>query len=502
MSAIHLRSYQETALTKCRKSLATNCRILLYSPTGSGKTEMAFRMITGALAKGRKVVFLAHRKELVRQASRRLTTARIPHGMLQAENSHSLDARVLVCSIDTIHRRGLPDDIRLIIIDEAHVVAGSVKYRKLLFRYNNVPVVGLSATPFSPGLGKHYDQLGGPLFEELVVATSIRELIDLGFLVDIDVYAPASPDLTGVKTQRRIGGEIDYDEIDLARVVDQPHLIGDIWDHIERLAPGKQTIIFATSIAHSQHIVAVGEARGVKAAHLDYHADDEERAAVLDAFDRGEIQVLSNVALLAEGWDCPRTECMVLARPTKSQIRYIQMVGRILRPFPGKERALLLDHSGTVLRLGFPTDDLPLELDDGLPNQAGKQRPKPPSEPKACPKCKFVRPAGVHICPTCGFAPVRQSDVRVEDGELVKIVRKPPLSKAPKQHVYSQLLFIERQRHHNRGWSAHQYKSIFGVWPSGLEDVTAAPTQEVLNKVRANQIAYAKRKEKDHGTGY
>lgn len=156
--------------------MARNRRIFLYSPTGSGKTEMAFCMIEGALAKGRKVVFIANRKELVRQASRRLAAAGIHHGILQAENSHSLGAKVLVCSIDTVHRRGLPDDVGLIIVDEAHAVAGSVKYRELLFRYNNVPVVGLSATPFSPGLGKHYEQLGGPLFQELVEATTIREL--------------------------------------------------------------------------------------------------------------------------------------------------------------------------------------------------------------------------------------------------------------------------------------------------------------------------------------
>ncbi|MBL8408357.1 MAG: hypothetical protein JNJ81_11210 [Candidatus Accumulibacter sp.] len=326
-----------------------------------------------------------------------------------------------------------------------------------------------------------------------------NHLIDLGFLVDVDIYAPGSPDVTGVKTQRGIGGEIDYNETDLAAVVDQPHLIGDIWDHIERLAPNKQTIIFATSIAHSQHIVAAGRARGFKAAHLDYHAADDERAAILDAFARGEIQFLSNVALLAEGWDCPQTECMVLARPTKSLIRYLQMVGRILRPFPGKERALLLDHSGTVLRLGFPTDDLPLQLDDGTPNKAGKQRTKPPSEPKACPKCKYVRPAGVHVCPSCGFAPVRQSDVQVEDGELVKIVRKTQLSKDVKQHVYSQLLFIERQRNYKPGWSSNQYRSIFDVWPRGMIEVTAPPSPEVLGKVRANQIAFRKSMETTHG---
>lgn len=500
MSGIKLRAYQEGAIGKLRSALARGARrVLLYSPTGSGKTEMAFVMIVGALAKGRKVMFVANRKELVRQASRRLDAAGIAHGILQAENSRSLDAKVLVCSIDTVHRRGLPDDVGLIIIDEAHAVAGSVKYRELLFRYNLVPVVGLSATPFAPGLGKHYDELRGPLFEALVEAVTIRELIDLGFLVDCDVFAPADPDLAGVKTQRSIGGEIDYNEIQLAEAVDKPALVGDIVQHWQRLAAGKQTVCFASNIAHSQHIVAEFIRHGVKAAHLDYHHDDDERAEILDAFARGEITVLSNSALLAEGWDCPSTEVMILARPTKSLIRYVQMVGRVLRPARGKERALLLDHSGTVLRLGFATDDLPLELDDGKANtSASKKQDRKASEPKPCPSCKYVRPAGVHACPSCGFAPTRQSDVEVTEGDLVKIDRKTKKPATPdrKQHVYSQLLQVCRAKGYRPGWAANQYREFFGVWPRSLRDVEAAPSTEVLNWLKSQRIRFAKGQQK------
>jgi len=499
MSGVQLRGYQEGAIGKLRSALARNRRVLLCSPTGSGKTEMGFAMILGAMAKGRKVVFIANRKELVRQASRRLDAAGIAHGILQAENTRSLDAKVLVCSIDTVHRRGLPDDVGLILIDEAHAVAGSVKYRELLFRYNLAPVVGLSATPFAPGLGKHYAELRGPLFEALVEAVTIRELIDLGFLVDCDVFAPADPDLAGVKTQRSIGGEIDYNETQLAEAVDKPALVGDIVQHWQRLAAGKQTVVFASNIAHSQHIVAEFIRHGVKAAHIDYHHDDEERAEILDGFNQGRFTVLSNSALLAEGWDCPSAEVMVLARPTKSLIRYVQMVGRILRPHPGKERALLLDHSGTVLRLGFATDDLPLELDDGNASKAGsRKQERKASEPKACPSCKYVRPAGVHVCPSCGFAPTRQSDVEVADGELVRIDRKTKKPATPdrKQHVYSQLLHVASARGYRPGWAANQYRAMFGVWPRGLRDVEAAPTGELLGWLKSQQIRFAKGREK------
>ena len=504
VAGVQLREYQEQALAKLRASLAGgNRRVVLYSPTGSGKTEMGFAMITGALAKGKRVLFIANRKELVAQASRRLTRAGIAHGILQADNTRNLDAGVLVCSIDTIARRGVPDDVGLILIDEAHAVAGSTKYRSLMFRLNLVPVVGLTATPFSPGLGKHYDELRGPLFQELVEATTIRELIDQGFLCDLDVFAPADPDLTGVKTQRGIGGELDYNEAQLAAAVDKPQLVGDIVQHWQRLAAGKPTVVFASNIAHSQHIVAAFQRAGVAAAHVDYHHDDDERAEILKGFNEGRFTVLSNSALLAEGWDAPHAEVMILARPTKSLIRYVQMVGRVLRPHPGKERALLLDHSGTVLRLDFATDDLPLELDDGTANKSGRRKEeRKKSEPKPCPKCKFVRPAGVHECPKCGFKPQRQSDVEVVDGQLVRLGRKtkkPAAGRFEKAATFAGLLHMAEERGYSHGWASHKYREIFGVWPKGLPSICKEPTSELRAWVKSRNIAWANRKEVRHG---
>jgi len=190
---------------------------------------------------------------------------------------------------------------------------------------------------------------------------------------------------------------------------------------------------------------------------------------------------------------------MILARPTKSLIRYVQMVGRVLRPAPGKARALLLDHSGTVLRLGFATDDLPLELDDGTANtSASKKQERKASEPKPCPSCKYVRPAGVHACPSCGFAPTRQSDVEVADGELVRLDRKTKKPATPdrKQHVYSQLLQVCRAKGYRPGWAANQYRAMFGVWPRGLREVEAAPTGELLGWLKSQRIRFAKGNQK------
>ncbi len=487
----NLRPYQQHAEQEARTALAGGCRcVVLYLPTGGGKTLTATSIIQKAVAKGRKVVFLANRKQLVQQTSAVLTGYGIAHGILQAENTRSLDARVLVASIDTVHVRGLPTDVGLIIIDECHAVAGSEKFQQLLATYNAVPVVGLSATPFAVGLGKH--------FERLVVGATIKDLIEAGYLVDCDIFAPSEPDLKKVRSSKGMDGLLDYNQSDLEEASDKPELIGDILTHWRKLASEKQTVVFATSIPHSKHIVETFQSAGVIAEHIDYHADDDERAAILGRFARGETMVLSNVALLSEGWDCPACEVMILARPTRSLIRFIQMVGRVLRPAPGKAKALLLDHSGSTARLGHPCDDLPLELDDGKAKSSGKQQAeRRESLPKPCPACKFMRPAGVHECPKCGFKPERQSDVLVGDGELVKLDRKKPIKKEAGQHVYSQLLGYAEDRGFKTGWAYHKYAEFFGgKHPNGLRQVAAEPTPEILGWIKSRNIAQAKAKQK------
>lgn len=484
MNHSQLRPYQAEALQKLRIALAGGKRrVMLYSPTGSGKTEIAMAMIAGARAKGKRVAFVANRVELVGQASRRFFKSGIDHGVIQGENSRCLDSPVLVCSIQTISRRGLPD-VDLIVIDEAHGCAGSREYRELIRKHNALPIIGLSATPFAKGLGRHHDGIG-ELFEDMVQAATIRDLIERGHLVDCDIYAPSEPDLSGVKI---VAG--DYNEQQLGVAVDRPALIGDIVSHWNRLGRDKQTVCFATNIAHSKHIIDQFRASGIAAEHLDCYTSDEEREGILGRVSSGETKIVSNVGVLAEGWDCPAVSVMILARPTRSLIRYIQMVGRVLRPFPGKERALILDHSGTVSRLGFPTDDLPLELDDGKQKESAGPKKREEPLPKPCPSCSYMKPPKVHKCPSCGFAPVKQSDIVPEEGTLVK--KAPKRALGDKQEVYSMLIGIRMKHGYARGWCAHKYREIFGVWPRGLSERPREPSPEVLSWVRSRQIRYAK----------
>lgn len=493
---VDLRPYQASAVEQARENgRAGLLRQIIYSPTGSGKTEIAIALIHSANSKGRRVAFVANRIGLVEQAVRRLRQSGLSVGVLQGDNTHRLDAPVLVCSIHTVARRGLPVDIDVIVIDEAHGVAGSRHYRELLFRYNALPVIGLSATPFAKGLGKHYDDLGGPLFERIVKAASIRELIDLGFLVDCDIYAPSEPDLSGVALVRNAFGEQDYNERQLAAAVDKPSLVGDIVAHWKRLGGDVPTVCFATSIAHSRHIADEFNAAGIPAEHIDCYTDEEERRGILARVSSGQTKVISNVGILTEGWDFPACGVMILARPTRSLTRWIQMAGRVLRPHPGKERAIILDHSGSAAHLGYPTEDLPLELDDGTPKKASGARQKDETKPKKCPSCSYIKPPSVHECPACGFKPERQSDVEVEAGELVRLDRGKKPTREEKQAAYSALLWMAREKGRKLGWAAHIYRDIFGVWPRGLDDIPAPASEALINFVRSRDIRHAKRKE-------
>lgn len=489
-SGFELRPYQAAAVAHLRSALQQADRVVLYSPTGSGKTEMGGAVIKGARLKRKRVAFLCNRIHLVEQASRRFSNGGIQHGIIQGANTRGIYEDLLIASIQTVAKRGLPP-VDLLIVDEAHCVAGSKEFRRVIAQAK-CPVIGLTATPFARGMGKHYDELGGPLFEKMVVAATISELIADGFLVDCDIYAPSEPDMTGAKQTRNAFGEMDYSDADIERASDKPELIGDIVSHWFKLAKDTPTVCFASSIAHSKHIVEKFQEAGVSAEHIDCYTTESERHAILARIESGETRVISNVGILTAGWDFPACKTLILARPTRSLVNYLQMIGRVLRPHASKERALVLDHSGSVSRLGFPTDDFPLELDDGRPKDSAGGHPRQESPlPKACPSCSYVKPAKQPTCPVCGFTPVRKSDVVVAEGELVPLKRKAP--KMEKQAFYSQLIAIAEAKGYREGWISHKYREYFGVWPRGLEDVAAEPTKAVLDFLKHLQIRHARR---------
>ena len=451
----------------------------------SGKGEMAVALTQMALEKNRRILFVVHRKDLVRQQYERFSKYGMEPGILQGNNTWRPHSAITVASIQTFSSRkkfGWDFDFDLVIIDEAHLCGGSKQYHEFLRTHNNLPILGLTATPFSKGLGKQMSW--GKIFEDIVVVTTIEDLISRYYLVDCEIYAPSEPNLTGVKI---VAG--DYHQKQLGQAVNKTDLIGDIVHHWFKLANGRQTIVFATNIDHSKHIVEQFKAKGVVAVHVDCYMPEDQRNAIVDSFKAGEIKVLSNVSLFAEGFDCPETSCMILARPTRSLIRYIQMVGRVLRPAPGKNMALVLDHSGSVARLGFPTDPLPLVLDDGKANKS--ETKKAERKVTVCPRCKHV--TRLKKCPKCGFERSYNLDpkgIQHKDGELQKIVRMP---QEAKQKIYSALITYALKKGYQSGWVAHRYKKIVGVWPRGLLNTPGPIPDFVANMITHEQIKFSKR---------
>lgn len=478
-----LRPYQQEAIVRLRQEFkAGKLRLMLQAATGSGKTAIASAMINRCHGLGKRAIFICDREELIDQASRRFDAEGIPHGVIQAQHERCRPWEpVQVASIQTLMRRKVIPEADLVVIDEAHTLFEW--HKEIMRRLDNVPVIGLSASPWAKGLGKH--------FEALVVVASTQELIDLGFLVEPIVYAPSAPELDNVRTVRG-----DYEEKALAEAANLPKLVGDIVSHWLKLARGRRTLCFAVDVAHSKSIVAQFQAAGVMAEHLDGYQDKDDRREIIARFRRGEVEVLSSCEVLTKGFDAPEASCAILARPTKSLMVYIQQVGRVLRIAEGKSDCIVLDHAGNTERLGFVTDDFTRPLDMGKKAEASaanKEREEP--LPKKCPACHHVKPARIHTCPKCGFSPERQSTVETEAGTLVKIGKGEKARKATmaeKQDSYSQLLHIQRQRGHSSGWVAHKYKALYGVWPRGLQDVTKPPNEAILSFVRSQNIRFAK----------
>lgn len=482
-----LRHYQTSAIEKLREKIREGKkRVVMVMPTGAGKTRVAGQIILNAVQNGKRIAFVCNRIELVKQSVAAFEKLGIKCGILQGMNTWEANAQVVVASVQTMARRKF-NMFDILIHDECHTTAGSKAFHKLFESHSNCIHIGLTATPWSKGMSAKHKWLDHePLWQDIVIGASIPMLIEQGFLVDCDIYAPGEPDLTGVKV---VNG--DYDKQQLGDAVDKTKLVGDIVNHWFKLASGEQTVVFAVNVAHSRHIVAEFVANGVDARHVDGYMTEEERRPIIDGFRKGDFQVLSNCSMLAEGFDVPATSCCVLARPTKSLIRYIQMVGRVLRPHDDKERALLLDHAGVVRRLGWPTEEMDYELDDGKPKE-----PKANERlPKVCPSCSCVYKASLRKCPVCSFEPVAvPKSQETEDGELVQLSKKATqFSMEDKQAIYSALLGWARSKGMKDGAAYHKFKSMVGHYPANTLDKTIGPMLPIVqNWITHENIKWAK----------
>ncbi len=471
-----LRPYQLSAIDALhREFVAGHKRVVLQLPTGAGKTAIAAEMIKRSVAKGRRCLFIADRIELIDQTSRRFDLDGIPHGVIQADHERVQPWQpVQVCSIQTLARRRFPD-ARLVIVDECHSQYAAMN--NIMEKWSNVPMVGLSATPWAKGMGKHW--------QSLVVGATTSELIAGGYLVPFTVFGPPGPDLRGVHTTAG-----DFNQHELGDAVNRPKLVGDIVTTWLRRGEDRQTIVFAVNIAHSKAITAEFVAHGVKAEHIDAYSDTDERRAVLARFKAGETKIVSSVDILSKGFDEPSASCLIAARPTKSLMLHVQQVGRVLRPAPLKADAIILDHAGNTARLGFVTDDLPTTLDDGE-RKKGEPPEKKESLPTPCPACHFMKDAGVHECPECGFAPERKNKVVAVPGDLK---RYEVADMTEKLRWYAMLKYVAERKPNWRPNAAEvKFRAKFGTWPPFPSDTpTMPPDDAVSNWLTADRIRFAK----------
>jgi DNA repair protein RadD len=410
MSEVSLRQYQSSSIDEVRACVRKGVkRILLTVPTGGGKTLTSAAILAAAVAKGSRVIFAAHRKELIDQTCATFYRLGVKSfGVVRAKDIRlDLAQPIQICSVQTLARRPALDGIKIVVIDEAHR-AVSPSYRKYLFEaYPDAIFIGLTATPIR-GDGKPL----GIDWHELVIGARYSALIADCFIDEPLVYStPVLPDLSKIHT---VAGE--YDQKELEEAVNRGSLIGSLHDQWNKLADGRRTVVFAVSVAHSEAIVAMFREKGVRAEHLDGTTPEAERAQILARLDAGQTQIVSNVGVLCEGWDMPSCKCLLLARPTKSLGLYMQMAGRILRPW-NDVAPLILDHAGNFDRHGAPHADREWSLSDQV-KETGTVAAK------CCPACFAYIARGLIVCPHCGHEYTRaevELALRPPEPEIVPV---------------------------------------------------------------------------------
>lgn len=362
---ITLRDYQQLAKEEIFSKWNRVDNILYQMPTGTGKTRL-FTSIIRDISIWRlrhninyRILIIAHRSELIEQSSRSLDKYRIKHGVLAGtmKDKRDLTQAIQVASIQTITHPAnqcLIDDLKFdfIIIDEAHhAVAKS--YQKLWEFCPDAKKLGVTATPW-----RMNNSGFAQIFDAYIPSMSIKDFIQKGWLATYQYYSiPTSSELVkSIESIREFDIEGDYKNSALVEVCDTSKIRAQLYDSYEKNVLGKKGIIYSISREHSEHICLQYRSRGVAIENIDSKTPAKVREKVIQAFRNGEIDIIVNVDIFSEGFDCPDIEFIQLARPTKSLVKYIQQVGRGLRK-NGDKKCIILDNVGMYSRFGLPDEE-------------------------------------------------------------------------------------------------------------------------------------------------
>ena len=468
---------------------------LIMAPTGAGKTYLGLRICNEAIQKGRRAVFLCDRTTLINQTSDVADKYGMDnHGIIQANHwRRRPDSLFQIASVQTIAKREFWPQMDVLVVDEAHT---AYKAWTDFAKATDATVIGLSATPFTTGLGK--------VFSNIINATTMHDLTQSGVLVPMRIFSCSKPDMTGAETKGGEWTEKAAEERELK-------IVGDVVSDWHKFGDNRKTIVFGATIKHCEELARSFISSGVMAAVFTSETTAKERELLLDEYRKpnSHLKVLISVEALAKGFDVPDVGCICDARPLrKSLSTAIQMWGRGLRSSPetNKKDCHLLDFSGNIIRFFEDFSDIYFnglaELDDG--EKLDKNiRTKEEFDAKGCPRCGYTP---FHKrCMACGYEKISKEVTEALPGHMKEIFIGEGTNKKKladnAEHLWNQVCSYARfhskpDTQSGRAW--HLFKQITGQetkW-SFNKAPSVEITPNVVNKIRQLNIAYKKRTSK------
>ncbi len=355
-----LRQYQKDNKEKIYEVWETKRSVMLQMPTGTGKTRLFSSIIKDIESYSDSnnvdisILVMVHRMELIDQIVKTLLTHyNLKSGVIQAGYRQSPELCLQVASVQTLSRRlekWAEKRFDFIIVDEAHHVPAE-SYIKIINAFPDAKILGVTATPYRLN-GEGFTDI----FDELIVSPSVKEFIDMGVLSKYDYYSVRpNSEIQRELDKIRIYQGGDYTDADMTRVCDNDHIRAQVVETYLKYAKGKKGIIYTINKEHNYNLCCDFRRNGIRTVAIDSNTPTEIRLKYIDDFKNGKIDIICNVNIFSEGFDCPDIEFIQLARPTQSLSMYLQQVGRGLRIAKGKEKCLFLDNVGLYNRFGFPS---------------------------------------------------------------------------------------------------------------------------------------------------
>ena len=488
---LKLRPHQAEVVDKLAQGFQDGHRCqLLYAPTGFGKTEVAMAVMVEEAKKLKNVAMVLDRIVLVNQTSTRLGAYLINHGVMQADHwRYRPYEKIQVCSAQTLESRDNFPDVSMLIIDECHV------QRKQIIQFikdrPDMKVIGLTATPFTNGLGDVYTNVVG--------AKPTGDLIEEKWLTPLKIFIAKEIDMTGAD---KVAGEWSQDETTKRGMQITGDIVQEWINKTNEVFGGpRKTVVFCSGVEHGRDLVRQFNEAGYNFKSISYKEDDEFKAQTIEDFSRPDTLINGLVAtdILTRGFDVSDVMIGVSARPfSKSFSSHVQQMGRVMRPYEGKAFGLWLDHSGNYLRFRKEWDKLfdegVTELENG--SEVAKKEPTDQEKKEAkCPACGALWVWPDRICGECGYEKPTKQILNVP-GELTELETTKREALSENQNFYSELLYYAKMRGYKEGWAAHKYKEKYGTFPKGLHTNPQATSSKTANWIKSKNIAWAKAKAK------